>query len=58
VQRESHIEFDERMVQGQSATGAIYLFQRGEMDTSSLVKVPDSFRERTLQSLYPGRSGR
>src|SRR5579883_319233 len=49
VQRESHIEFDERLVQGQTAAGAIYLFQRGEAEFNTMVKLPDSFRERTLR---------
>ena len=53
VQRESHIEFDERLVQGQTAAGAIYLFQRGESEFRSMVKLPESFRDRTVQPLLP-----
>jgi hypothetical protein len=53
VQRESHIEFDERLVQGQSAAGAIYLFQRGQSEFRSMVKPPDNFRERTVRPILP-----
>ena len=53
VQRESKIEFDERLVQGQTAAGAIYLFQRGESEYRSLIKPPDSFRDRTVKKLFP-----
>jgi hypothetical protein len=48
VERESRIEFDERMVKGQSAAGAIYLFQRSPTEFKSIVQVPDSFRTRTV----------
>jgi hypothetical protein len=47
VERESHIEFDERMVRGQSAAGAIYLFRRTPSEFKSIVQVPESFRDRT-----------
>lgn len=53
VQRESHIEFDERLVQGQTAAGAIYLFQRGESEFRSMVRMPESFRDRTVRPLLP-----
>lgn len=53
VQRESRIEFDERMVQGQTAAGAIYLFQRGEAEFRSMIEVPSSFRERTVNTVFP-----
>jgi hypothetical protein len=51
AERESRIEFDERTVSGQSATGAVYLFQRSPSEFKSIVDVPDSFRARTLQLL-------
>ena len=57
VQRESHIEFDERLVQGQTAAGAIYLFQRGESEFRSMVRLPDSFRERTVRPVLPPSPG-
>ncbi len=53
VRQESKIEFDERMVQGQRASGAIYLFNRGESDFHSLVQVPDSFIQRTIKTILP-----
>ena len=51
VERESRIEFDERVVHGQSAAGAIYLFQRAPSEFRSIVDVPDSFRARTVRTL-------
>ena len=53
VQRESRIEFDERLVQGQTAAGAIYLFQRSDSELRSMVEPPDSFRDRTVRKLLP-----
>jgi hypothetical protein len=55
VERESRIEFDERMVRGQSAAGAIYLFQRSPSEFKSIVEVPDSFRPRTTAVLTPSK---
>jgi hypothetical protein len=53
VKQESRIEFDERMLRGQSAAGVIYLFQRTPSDWKSIVEVPDSFRSRTVNVLAP-----
>jgi hypothetical protein len=53
VKQESRIEFDERMLRGQSAAGVIYLFQRTPSDWKSIVEVPDSFRARTVNALVP-----
>lgn len=53
ARQESRIEFDERMLRGQSAAGVIYLFQRTPSDWKSIVEVPDSFRERTVNVLAP-----
>lgn len=53
VRQESRIEFDERMLRGQSAAGVIYLFQRSPSDWKSTVEVPDSFRQRTVKVLTP-----
>ncbi|MBI4509333.1 MAG: hypothetical protein HY698_06830 [Deltaproteobacteria bacterium] len=52
AERESKIEFDERLVQGQTAQGAIYLFQRGESDFKSLLRIPGSFRGRTVRPVF------
>jgi hypothetical protein len=51
ARQESRIEFDERMLRGQSAAGVIYLFQRTPSDWKSIVDVPDSFRARTVDVL-------
>ncbi len=53
ARQESRIEFDERMLKGQSAAGVIYLFQRTPSDWKSIVEVPDSFRARTVNVLAP-----
>lgn len=52
ARRESRIEFDERMVQGQTAAGAIYLFQRADAAFSSMITPPETFRERTVRTVY------
>ncbi len=56
VEHESRIEFDERMVKGQSAAGAIFLFQRTPSEFKSIVEVPDSFRVKTVDLLQPRRA--
>jgi hypothetical protein len=53
VERESRIEFDERMVRGQSAAGSIFLFQRAPSELKSIVEVPDSFRSKTVELVQP-----
>jgi hypothetical protein len=58
VRQESRIEFDERMLRGQSASGVIYLFQRSPSEFKSIVQVPDSFRDRTVEMLTPGQEKR
>jgi hypothetical protein len=55
VRQESRIEFDERMLRGQSAAGVIYLFQRTPSDWKSIVEVPDSFRARTTDIMTPAQ---
>lgn len=56
VEKESNIEFDERTVKGQTAAGAIYLFQRSPSEFKSIIKVPDSFRYRTTDVLSSRRA--
>ena len=58
VRQESRIEFDERMLRGQSASGVIYLFQRSPSEFKSIVQVPDSFRPRTVEILSPSQERR
>jgi hypothetical protein len=53
VEHESRIEFDERMVRGQTAAGAIFLFQRTPSELKSIVEIPTSFREKTVEMLQP-----
>ena len=53
ARQESRIEFDERLLRGQSASGVIYLFQRTPSDWKSIVEVPSSFRDRTVNILSP-----
>ena len=53
VSRESRIEFDERSIKGQTAAGAIYLFDRGSPDMKSMISVPGSFRKRTVATVLP-----
>jgi hypothetical protein len=55
VEHESRIEFDERMVRGQSAAGAIFLFQRTPTEFKSIVQVPETFRPKTIEMLQPRR---
>jgi hypothetical protein len=55
VEHESHIEFDERLVHGQTAAGAIYLFQRAPSEFKSVVQPPESFRARTTMLLGSDR---
>jgi hypothetical protein len=55
ARQESRIEFDERMVRGQSASGVIYLFQRSPSEFKSIVQVPETFRPRTVEVLAPRR---
>jgi hypothetical protein len=53
VERESRIEFDERMVRGQSAAGSIFLFQRAPSEFKSIVEVPEGFRAKTVELVQP-----
>jgi len=46
------------MLRGQSASGVIYLFQRSPSEFKSIVQVPDSFRDRTVEMLTPGQEKR
>jgi outer membrane biosynthesis protein TonB len=55
VEHESRIEFDERMVRGQSAAGAIFLFQRTPSDLKSIVEIPSTFRPKTVELVQPHR---
>ena len=54
LKRSSRIEFDERLIVGQSLkSGAIYLFQRKDSEIQSMVKIRKDFREELLTPLEP-----
>ncbi|MFN0063858.1 MAG: hypothetical protein ACKVPX_15235 [Myxococcaceae bacterium] len=49
----TRIDFDDRLVQGQTnKSGSIYLYDRKELKTRSMVKMRDSFREEIVGSVY------
>jgi hypothetical protein len=54
LQRGGRIEFDGRLVQGQTAkSGAIYLFARQRTDLKSMVRERESYRKEILRTVYP-----
>ena len=54
LQRGGRVEFDGRLVQGQTAkSGAIYLFARQRTDLKSMVRERDSYRREVLRTVYP-----
>lgn len=51
----ARIDFDDRLIQGQTnKSGAVYLYDRKELKTRSMIKMRDSFREETVGSVYDG----
>lgn len=47
------IDFDDRLIQGQTnKSGAVYLYDRKELKTKSMVKTRETFREEIVGSLY------
>ena len=47
------IDFDDRLIQGQTnKSGAVYLYDRKELKTKSMIKTRESFREEIVGSLY------
>ncbi|MBX5483337.1 MAG: hypothetical protein IRZ16_16065 [Myxococcaceae bacterium] len=49
----TRIDFDDRLVQGQTnKSGAVYLYDRKELKTRSMVKKPESFREEIISAVY------
>jgi hypothetical protein len=51
----TRIDFDDRLIQGQTnKSGAVYLYDRKELKTSSMVKKRESFRDEILGSVYDG----
>ncbi|WP_242588765.1 hypothetical protein [Corallococcus macrosporus] len=49
----SRIDFDDRLIQGQTnKSGAVYLYDRKELKTRSMLRERDSFRSETLATVY------
>jgi hypothetical protein len=49
----SRIDFDDRLIQGQTnKSGAVYLYDRKELKTPSMLREPTSFRSGTLATVY------
>lgn len=49
----SRIDFDDRLIQGQTnKSGAVYLYDRKELKTRSMIKERESFRSETLSTVY------
>ncbi|MFH1132794.1 MAG: hypothetical protein V1754_15785 [Pseudomonadota bacterium] len=54
LQRGARVEFDARLVRGQSAqAGAIYLFARPRSELKSMVKERASYRKEILRIVFP-----
>lgn len=52
----ARIDFDDRLIQGQTnKSGAVYLYDRKELPTKSMVKKRDSFRQEILSTVYDTR---
>jgi hypothetical protein len=53
VRGPNRIDFTERLIQGQTnKSGAVYLYDRKELKTPSMIKKRESFREETLATIY------
>jgi hypothetical protein len=49
----TRIDFDDRLIQGQTnKSGAVYLYDRKELKTRSMIRKRESFREEIIDSLY------
>jgi len=49
----TRIDFDDRLVQGQSnKSGAVYLYDRKELKTRSMVKKRETFRDEIVTSVF------
>lgn len=49
----TRIDFDDRLVQGQTnKSGSVYLYDRKELKTRSMVKKRESFREEIVGAVY------
>ena len=51
----TRIDFDDRLIQGQTnKSGAVYLYDRKELKTRSMIKTRESFREEIVGTVYDG----
>jgi hypothetical protein len=58
LQRGERIEFDARLIQGQTAkAGAVYLFERVQTPLRSMVKERTSFRDKVVRKVFPDEEG-
>jgi hypothetical protein len=49
----ARIDFDDRLIQGQTnKSGAVYLYDRKELKTRSMIKERETFRSETLSIVY------
>ena len=49
----TRLDFDDRLIQGQTnKSGAVYLYDRKELKTRSMIRERDSFRSETLSTVY------
>lgn len=49
----TRIDFDDRLIQGQTnKSGAVYLYDRKELKTRSMIKRRESFRDEIVSSVY------
>lgn len=49
----ARIDFDDRLIQGQTnKSGAVYLYDRKELKTRSMIRERESFRTETLATVY------
>ena len=56
IRRGSRVEFDGRLVQGQTAQGALLLLARKRSELRSMVEERTSYREEILMTVYPEES--
>ncbi len=49
----ARIDFDDRLIQGQTnKSGAVYLYDRKELKTTSMIRERESFRSEILSTVY------
>lgn len=59
IRRGERVEFDARLIQGQTAkAGAVYLFERVSSDLSSMVQERKSYRREIVEEVFPQESVR